>query len=263
MTVAKLQFIICGLEHSGTTLASELFRQHPNCDSGFECGVLLRESPREFPKLSPFYENMIGGWGLQPSELAAACNENSFEGFYQAVIANSSILKPKNARVIFDKTPRYITRIEWILSSTTLPIIAMIKDPRAIALSDFNRSEASAETIDAWYEGWMPKKIKYMRAAYKGYLNAWSNDRCIVVRLEEMCLNTRPTLEKMFAHVGIEPSLSFLNLANKRYGNTKGTTIDATSCFLFSKLLPARIQNRITEDFSEFNQWFYDFGPLN
>lgn len=28
--------VICGLEHTGTTLISELFRQIPHIDSGFE-----------------------------------------------------------------------------------------------------------------------------------------------------------------------------------------------------------------------------------
>jgi hypothetical protein len=43
-----LAVIMAGFEHSGTTMASELLRQHPVLDNGFEGGMLLKASPREF-----------------------------------------------------------------------------------------------------------------------------------------------------------------------------------------------------------------------
>ena len=33
-----IDFLVCGVEHSGTTLVSDLFRQIPHCESGFEVG---------------------------------------------------------------------------------------------------------------------------------------------------------------------------------------------------------------------------------
>ena len=40
--------IICGMEHSGTTLVSDLVRQTGAYESGFEIGVLLEDSPKAF-----------------------------------------------------------------------------------------------------------------------------------------------------------------------------------------------------------------------
>ncbi|TVS07098.1 MAG: hypothetical protein EA413_01985, partial [Cyanobium sp. PLM2.Bin73] len=67
-----IDFIICGLEHSGTTLGSDLFRQVPGCDSGFECGVLLCTTPRDFAGNQPFYQNMLAGWKITEGDLADA-----------------------------------------------------------------------------------------------------------------------------------------------------------------------------------------------
>jgi hypothetical protein len=262
-TSPSLKFIVCGLEHSGTTLASDLFREHPACDSGFECGVLLADTPQEFQHFPPFYNNMLKGWGLQKEELAESCQTDSYNDFYEAIMRKSRTLIPKKATIIFDKTPRYITRISHILSTTRIPIIAMIKDPRAIAASDFKRAKIDLSSIDSWYETWAPRKLSYMRRAYEGYLKAWTSNRCEVIRLEDLCLNTRETFERLYSHADLEPSLSYLTLKQKRYSNTKGSSIDPSSCISFREILPGQIEKRVVEDFSELDRWFYDFGPLS
>jgi len=61
----SLGFLICGLEHSGTTMVSDLFREHPLADSGFECGVLLCNTPSEFLTFEPFCRHMYVGWGIK------------------------------------------------------------------------------------------------------------------------------------------------------------------------------------------------------
>jgi len=256
----RLKFIICGLEHSGTTLISDLFREHPDCDSGFECGVLLARTPREFPGLSPFYENMKQGWGLEEKLLFQACQTDKHLDFYKMIFEHSSVLKPKKASTIFDKTPRYIIKAKEICRATGIPMITAIKDPRAIAASDFIRSGFSIKDILKWYDDWKPKKIPYMRKAYDGYSHAWQSSQCIVIRLEDLCLETKRTFESMFAHVGIKHSIHFLHLKNKRYHNTRGNGIAPTQAFSFSEVLPAKVQSAIMHDFKEFDRWFYDFG---
>ena len=61
----KLSFLICGLEHSGTTMASDLFREHPLVESGFECGVGLvhTDGQRSYPVESAL--KPAGGGSLQ------------------------------------------------------------------------------------------------------------------------------------------------------------------------------------------------------
>ena len=70
---SELSFLICGLEHSGTTMASDLFREHPEVDSGFECGVLLCDNPSDFLTLTPFRNHMAVGWGINEEDLTYAC----------------------------------------------------------------------------------------------------------------------------------------------------------------------------------------------
>jgi hypothetical protein len=131
-----------------------------------------------------------------------------------------------------------------------------------MAQTTLQQPNSTPKLINSWYEDWLPKKINFMRRTYKGYLEAWSSNRCEVIRLEELCLNTGPTFERMFNHAGIEPSLSYLHLKDKRYANTSGTTIEPTLCTSFIKTLPAHIEERILSDFTEFDRWFYNFGPL-
>lgn len=254
-----LSFLICGLEHSGTTMVSDLFREHPDVESGFECGVLMCKDPREFLTFKPFCDHMVVGWGLQPEDLSYACNTDSFEQFYQRLFERSTIVRDKNPSILFDKTPRYITQLQEVQRKINIPAIAVIKDPRSLALSDFKRSQKSLDDIDSWYESWKDPKKAYMRSAYDGYMYAWENKSCLVIRLEEICFSAGSTVRSMFEFVNLPFQYDYLDLRNKRFGNTSGSSISVNSCMQFMEILPKHIQKKIIEDFSEFDQWFYPF----
>ena len=261
----SLSFLVCGLEHSGTTMVSDLFREHPKADSGFECGVLLCNTPSEFLTFEPFCRHMYVGWGIDHNDLSYACSAQSFQDFYQRLFERSANIKEKSPSIIFDKTPRYITQLRQVQKRFNQPTIAVIKDPRSLALSDFKRSERPLDEIDSWYEEWKNPKIDYMRSAYKGYRYAWRNKNCHVVRLEDICFNAKNTVKEMFDFVGLEFKSEYLNLKNKRFNNTIewsrqfGSSINVGSCMGFMDVLPSRIQERLCSDFSEFDKWFYHF----
>ena len=88
----NLSFLICGLEHSGTTMVSDLFREHPSTESGFECGVLLCESPQKFRTYKPFCDHMEVGWGISKQDLDECCEADSFSEFYSRLFSRSSII---------------------------------------------------------------------------------------------------------------------------------------------------------------------------
>ena len=255
----KLSFLICGLEHSGTTMASDLFREHPLVESGFECGVLLCNNPKEFLNLTPFRNHMAVGWGIEEKDLVYACEAANFEIFYQRLFERSSIVQSNRPKFVFDKTPRYVTQLETVQSRLDLPAIVLIKDPRSLALSDFKRSKKTINEIDDWYEGWKNPKRLYMRSAYQGYQYAWENDQCSVIHLEDICFNAKEAVKSMFDFVGLEFKCEYLDLRSKRFGNTSGSSISVNSCMQFMTELPEHIQTRIKDDFSEFDRWFYDF----
>lgn len=256
---SELSFLICGLEHSGTTMASDLFREHPEVDSGFECGVLLCDNPSDFLTLTPFRNHMAVGWGINEEDLTYACQAVNFDGFYERLFERSSIIQTKKPKFVFDKTPRYVTQLIAVQSRLDLPAIVLIKDPRSLALSDFKRSGTKIEEIDDWYERWKNPKRLYMRSAYKGYQYAWGNERCKVVRLEDICFNAKETVRSMFEFVQLEFSYEYLDLRSKRFGNTSGSSISVNSCMQFMTELPNHIQSKIKDEFSEFDRWFYDF----
>lgn len=256
---SNLSFLVCGLEHSGTTMVSDLFREHPSTESGFECGVLLCNSPQEFKTYKPFCDHMEVGWGITAQDLIDCCDTDKFSEFYSRLFAKSSLIKQNNASIIFDKTPRYITEIKEVQAKVNLPAIAVIKDPRSLTLSDFKRSQKPLEEIDEWYESWKDSKINYMRSAYSGYEYAWENDSCLVLRLEDICFNAKATVESMFHFVGLDFKCQYLDLRHKRFGNTSGSSINVNSCMRFMEALPEHIQKKVQTDFAEFDRWFYPF----
>ena len=255
----SLSFLICGLEHSGTTMVSDLFREHPEVDSGFECGVLLCSQPSDFLTYEPFCNHMVVGWGIDQSDFEQACSAPSFDEFYERLFRASSLIQQKSARHIFDKTPRYITDLGRVQQRSGRPIIAVIKDPRSLALSDFKRSKRSLDEIDAWYEGWKEPKLAYMRSAYLGYQYAWQDDGCFVVRLEDICFDARNTVGALYDFVGLEFKSEYLSLRSKRFNNTSGSSISVGACMQFLDGLPRPIQDRICIDFAEFERWFFPF----
>jgi hypothetical protein len=205
------------------------------------------------------------GWGIDHDDLSYACSARSFQKFYQRLFENSKSIKEKSSSIIFDKTPRYITHLSEVQQRLNRPVIAVIKDPRSLALSDYKRSKRPLEEIDSWYEEWKNPKMAYMRSAYVGYHHAWNNKICHVVRLEDIFFNSKNTVTKMFVFVGLEFKSEYLNLKNKRFNNTIewsrqfGSSINVGSCMGFMDVLPSRIQERLCSDFSEFDKWFYHF----
>ena len=83
------EIILCGYERGGTTLLSEIFRNN-GYQSGFECGVLLAQSPCEFKEVHPFYERILNDWKISKHELEYATNGN-FEHFYDSIISSSPL----------------------------------------------------------------------------------------------------------------------------------------------------------------------------
>lgn len=124
--------IVTGLEHSGTTYLSKLMTRHPKIDSGFECGVLLADSPGEFPKIEPFYSWMqgsieVGHWGVKSEDMADICSAKDWEDMYYKIIHYSPVFKEKSSYIL-DKTPRYMPKLDKILEKVMAPCIVIYKD---------------------------------------------------------------------------------------------------------------------------------------
>ncbi|MFN7003516.1 MAG: sulfotransferase [Roseinatronobacter sp.] len=249
-----LKFVICGMEHTGTTLVSDLFRQVDGVDAGFEVGVLLCDKPADFRDLAPFSRNILKGWGISPGDFDYCCSAPDHDAFYERLSKVSKILGADTS-AIFDKTPRYIAHLDACMGHVDVPFIVTHKDPRAIIASDFKR--AKVDDFTTWYKDYKRPKRRYMKTCYDQWSAARDNPRVISVGLEEMAMNARATLERMFAHVGLEFRLGYAVMDKLRYTNTRANFVSAAIAFEFmSQLSPAQ-QAMIEEDFSDMEAWYY------
>ena len=251
---AGLRFVICGVEHSGTTLVSDLFRQVPGVDSGFETGVLLAPSPRAFLTEMPFAENMLGSWSITQEELEFCCDTDGIGEFYARLAAVSRCIEPGCA-VLFDKTPRYLSQLDACLSRADVPFVVTYKDPRSIVFSDFTRSGAA--DFDAWFDTYQEPKRGYLRLLYRNTHAAATNGRVLCVALETLCMQPRTTCEAMFAHCGQVFRLNYLSLKNLRYHHTRSNSITPAIPLEYLDGLRGTQKRKIEEAFSEFGDWFY------
>lgn len=249
----NLKFVICGIEHSGTTLVSDLFRQAPGIDAGFEVGVLLADRPAEFREMQPFSKNMKAGWGITETDMDYICSAVDFPEFYRRLGQASTAIERHSE--LFDKTPRYLAQLDLCLQKVPVQFIATFKDPRSIVFSDFNRS--GTDDFDTWYSGYRSKKIGYMQTLYEKYLTHRDNPRVAFVSLEALTVNTEATVRRLFDHVGIPFQIHYLLLKNLRYRNTKSNFIDMRIPFAYLESFDETRCKRIVKDFSEFEYWFY------
>ncbi|WP_019505378.1 sulfotransferase [Pleurocapsa sp. PCC 7319] len=260
----SLKFVICGLEHSGTTLLSDIFRQVSGLDSGFEVGVLLGRTPKEFPNIQPFYSNMVEGWKIEADVLQEICNSNKFEDFYDNLKLKSKLISLET-KYIFDKTPRYFLDLYCCYEKIKVPFIALYKDPRSLVYSDYKRSVKSRDFY-SWYNNYKKPKLRYLRNIYTNSYLKWkqsetktesNNGDILCLSLESICLNTRLTLEKIFDHVNFEFNFEYLMLKNLRYEHTRQPQISSRIPFEYLENLTKEQIAMIQKDFEILEDWFY------
>lgn len=248
-------FLICGLEHSGTTLVSELFRQVPGVGSGFECGVLLCDTPAAFRDLQPFAGHMESGWGVTAAELSRCCDAPDFAAFYARLRSVSRKVGPET-RVLFDKTPRYLSDLTAVLRRAgPVPVLVTVKDPRAIVASDFRRSGAAG--FDDWYAEYLGPKRHYLRTCLAEYRATVDLPHVHALSLEGLAMNARAEMEAMFAHVGQSFRLDYAVVDRPGYANMRGSSVSADVVFAYRRLLEPDQIARVEDDFAEFPEWFY------
>ena len=251
-----ISFVICGVEHSGTTLISDLFRQAPGVDSGFEVGVLLRASPRRFPKTQPYAREILRGWTITSDELEFCCDTDSFVEFYGRLQRASRALKPATLR-IFDKTPRYMAYLDSCLEKVPVPFVVTYKDPRAIVFSDFRRS--GRQDFDAWFDAYFPLKLGYLKQLYMHYRSRAARSRRVLrVSLEHLCLHPRAAAERIFAHCGEAFSLRYLLLETSSYLGDRATSVSPRMPFEYLASLTSDQNRSVARLFSDLDEWFYD-----
>lgn len=257
---SPLAFIVAGFEHSGTTLVSEILRQHPALDSAFEGGLLLPKRISEFTKLEPFASNFIGGWKITNDQLKDICTSRNYATAYRKLRDYSKLIDDKSSK-IFDKTPRYMQRLPTILKKINgLQAVVVVRDMRSLMDSTFSRSD---KNIDEWIDSVYPITKRHT-ISYLDGLTVALNDvnlkkRILVIRYEELILEQEKRCRELFDFIGYAFKPEYLDFQNVRYSkNVYGSKIQADYITKYKLNLPADFLDQVVKDFSLYADYFWD-----
>jgi len=254
-----LKFVIAGFEHSGTTLISEIMRQHPNIDSGFEGGLLLCNSIADFKSFEPFASNFRNAWKISDKQFSDVCNSKKYSDAYKKIRAYSDII-PNKSCDLFDKTPRYMQQLSNVLARVPdVPAVVVVRDMRSIIDSTFRRSNT---LLDTWFESTYPITLKHSMSYLDGLTRARENKkltkRVLVVRYEELILNQDAIVRKIFRHLDYEFDAGFLQFNQVKYRHVYGNDIQDQFIYKYRQSLSDELQNKIKQDFSKYDHYFWD-----
>lgn len=252
-----LKTLACGFEHSGTTLVSEILRQHPQLDSGFEGGFLLNDEAKDFLSTEPFCKNAKGGWGVSDEDMQYICTSDTWAEMYSKLREKSSVIKDKSVW-LFDKTPRYMQNLTAILQRVPgIPCIVMVRDFRAVFWSSFKRTGL---TIEEWHQKIFPTTCKHTKSYADGFQKAVDSglrDRLLLIKYEELCLHRQKISKKIFDFLGLEFEPSYLSFENVRYSHVHGQQISKKYLTEYKDQLPESICNEIIEYMKDYKDWFW------
>lgn len=204
MTRNRLFCVLTGMEHSGTTFLARSLCQLPDLESGFECGVLLGDSPREFRRFEPYYSWMMvtprtGHWGLSREELEHCCDTDSFDEFYDRVHRTSLICD--GASQLIDKTPRYVYSLDRVINNTDVPVLITNKDIRLLYWSCKKRVPGWRRRL-TWIH--LPAFARrYL--LYRKNVRRWlESSRVMIVPHTELARAPDETMAKVCRFLGVE-----------------------------------------------------------
>lgn len=245
----NLEFIICGYERSGTTLLNEIFRNHPELDSGFEVGVLLANSIANFKTLNPYNRITTNGWGLTKSSFDYICQSKTYDEFYFRLKEKSPFIN-QNCK-IFDKTPAYMGNLHNIVYMVDVPIVVLYKSPAEQFRGWTMVGHGAEEIINTKYSIFLNK----YKNSVESYLKVKDNPKVMLVYYNDLVNNPDLMLDKIFKHVGYDYKPDYKNIKSK-YLKTKildNTHLGKYKIYLGNKLI-SKIENDCKTAFEALNQ---------
>jgi hypothetical protein len=199
-----LKLIVCGFENSGTTLVSTVCCQHPRLDSGFECGFLLGDTPRDFPTIQPYCNYFKERWEVHDNQVAYMCDTDEWGECYRRAREISPVIQDKSTMML-DKTPGYMRDLDRVLAKVPqIPCVVIVRDPRALMVSWAKRTgfETSPES---WLEHHLPTFCtRYVEYA-NGYRRAMQRfpDRLMLIQFEHLCTDPVGVFSALFDFAGL------------------------------------------------------------
>jgi len=245
--------IVCGYERGGTTLVSEILRQHPQLNSGFEGGLLFSDDPHDFRTNEPYLTSLKISWGVSDDDLAYICDGTDWQDVYRRLLARSTKV---DSEYIFDKTPRYMEYLSDVLARVNVPCIAIVRDPRALFFSWAKRSGIS---IDDWsrhhLRGAISRYQRYGRGLNSA-LQAYSQ-RVLVIQYESLCENPVVESEKIMKSIGLDFDPAFVQFASPQK-NIHEKNVSSKYISEYQDHFNNEVCETIISRLKEFENWFWD-----
>jgi len=244
--VESLKCIICGFEHGGTTMLSELIRQHPAVDGRFEIGFLLKDRIADFYREDNLHVEFLRSfWGVSDACLRDyICKASSWAEAYRRLVECSVV---DNDALIYDKTPGYMSMLNKVLAKVDAPCVALMRDPRAILCSTRKRHHL---TTEAFY--------KHYRWYAKGLVRALkrSPQRILVVQYERLCLEPRREAKRVYDFLGLDLQEDYITLPElaPKHDNVHGAISD-NFVFEYREKLSKADQELLLGKLAKYRQW--------
>lgn len=235
--------LLCGYERGGTTLLSEIFRNN-GYESGFECGVLMCDSPSQFHEFMPYARMIKAGWKLKKPVKAYVPMSDRFEDFYHNIITAANL--ERRANKFFDKTPVYMKELGKCLIKAPFieKAIVISRDPRAIFTSWAKRNKDSDSMS---IERVVKKNLSVYSNRYIHYfigaMAEQDNPKVKISAYEDLCINPLGTHQSLGYFVEGKPFNSLHKPS--RFRNVYESTVKIDKVYEFDKYLSKRLQNKI------------------
>jgi len=191
-----LACIVCGMEHSGTTIMMRLLCQDKRLGGGLECHALRPNKFTDFKykKYAKIFKQCWQVSGIDFRRLTDS-NSKSYEDFFRDLRVCSGIIKDKSVRLV-DKTPFYFYDLDKLFDRVgDVPVIVMRKDPRNM-ISSLTRRRVMLKRAIKLYKEYYEEKLPSLIEKYKGRLQ--------VIQWEWLLKNPEKVLRKVFKFIGLK-----------------------------------------------------------
>jgi hypothetical protein len=242
--------LIAGFERGGTTLLLNILKQHPNLDAGFEGGLLLAKSPKDFINKDPYFTMLHRGWKINKEYLIQALsNSPEWMDAYRNIINLSSILKNKNVQII-DKTPKYLENLPQITKKVPqIPCIVIVRDPRSVIWSWAKRMDSSIN---------IKKSCERYLRYYCGWKNTINKNRIYLIKYESLCLNPEAEIQKLFNFLKLDYSTNYLKIVYNKNISIHGNQVNTNFIDEYKRFLTQQTTNNIIKLTEQAADWHWN-----
>lgn len=198
-TNQKLAAVVCGMPFSGTTYLSRMISAHPLIDSGFECGLLFGNTPKQFPESGRYYEWMMDlkppyNWNLTQEQLDEVCHAASFGEAYAKIVQHCHLFQGSK-ELVLDKTPAYIYQLKEVMNKVqNVPFVITQKAP----LNQYYSFKKRDQSLDFFLDRYAVSK----QAIDEVLADSELRDRLLVMQFADLVEMPGKSYRKIMQFIG-------------------------------------------------------------